>query len=99
MNFKPIDGIDVGKFFSEMVILSPSNEVFARMKIHHDSNTDMKRATKLLKKAEVDARKITLLYRFHELKATNIPNEDIECLRSLCRQYYKLSDDLTAYKN
>jgi hypothetical protein len=34
-----------------------------------------------------------------ELKSTNIPNEDIECLRSLCRQYYKLSDELTAYKN
>lgn len=28
-----------------------------------------------------------------------IPNEDIECLRSLCRQYYKLNDELTAYKN
>jgi len=27
------------------------------------------------------------------------PDEDIECLRSLCRQYYKLSDELTAYKN
>jgi len=43
--------------------------------------------------------KIALLYRFQELKTTNIPDEDIECLRSLCRQYYKLSDELTAYKN
>ena len=34
MNIKPIAGIDVGKFFSEMVILSPSNELFARMRIH-----------------------------------------------------------------
>jgi len=33
MNFRPIAGIDVGKFFSEMAILSPSNEVIARMKI------------------------------------------------------------------
>jgi len=154
MNFRPIAGIDVGKFFSEMAILSPSNEVVARMKIHHDSSTDVERAVELLIKTEkdfasrpfvvmestghyhkilfhslckagfevsvtnpiqtdsiknigirkvkndkVDARKIALLYRFQELRTTNIPSEDIECLRSLCRQYYKLSDELTAYKN
>jgi transposase len=154
MNFRPIAGIDVGKFFSEMAILSPSNEVIARMKIRHDSSSDVERAVELLKKTEkdfdsrpfvvmestghyhkilfhslckagfevsiinpiqtdsiknigirkvkndkVDARKIALLYRFQELKTTNIPDEDIECLRSLCRQYYKLSDELTAYKN
>jgi transposase len=154
MNFRPIAGIDVGKFFSEMAILSPSNEVIARMKIRHDSSSDVERAVELLKKTEkdfdsmpfvvmestghyhkilfhslckaglevsiinpiqtdsiknigirkvkndkADARKIALLYRFQELKTTNIPDEDIECLRSLCRQYYKLSDELTAYKN
>lgn len=154
MNFRPIAGIDVGKFFSEMAILSPSNEVIARMRINHDSYADVERAVELLNKTEkdfasrpfvvmestghyhkilfhslckngfevsiinpiqtdsiknigirkvkndkVDARKIALLYRFQELKATNIPNEDIECLRSLCRQYYKLSDELTTYKN
>ena len=154
MNLRPIAGIDVGKFFSEMAILSPSNEVIARMKIHHDSNSDVERAIELLKKTEkdfasrpfvvmestghyhkilfhslckagfevsiinpiqtdsiknigirkvkndkVDARKIALLYRFQELKTTNIPDEDIECLRNLCRQYYKLNDQLTAYKN
>jgi transposase len=154
MDFRPIAGIDVGKYFSEMAILSPSNEVAARMKIHHDSYADMEKAVALLNKTEkdfasrpfvvmestghyhkilfhslckngfevsiinpiqtdsiknigirkvkndkVDARKIALLYRFQELKATNIPNGDIECLRSLCRQYYKLNDELTAYKN
>ena len=31
-------------------------------------------------------------------KTTNIPNEDIEYLRNLCHQYYKLSDE-HAYKN
>lgn len=51
MNIKPIAGIDVGKFFSEMVILSPSNELFARMRIHHDSNADMRRAIELTKKS------------------------------------------------
>ena len=154
MNVLPVAGIDVGKFFSEMAILSPSNKVVARMKINHDSNTDVKRAVGLLKKAEkdfdsrpsivmestghyhkilfhsfckfgfevsiinpiqtdsiknigirkvkndkIDAQKIALLYRFQELETSNIPNEDIECLKSLCRQYYKLSDELTAYKN
>jgi Transposase IS116/IS110/IS902 family./Transposase. len=52
-----------------------------------------------VKNDKVDARKIALLYRFHELKPTSISNEDIDCLRSLSRQYYKLSDELTAYKN
>ena len=154
MNLEPIAGIDVGKFFSEMAILSPSNETVARMKIHHDSNADVQRAIKLLIKAEkdfgsrpfivmestghyhkilfhaldrsgygvsiinpiqtdsiknigirkvkndkVDALKIALLYRFQELKVTDIPNEDIECLKSLCRQYHNLNDELTVYKN
>jgi len=54
MNFRPIAGIDVGKFFSEMAILSPSNEVVARMKIRHDSSTDVERAVELLKKTEKD---------------------------------------------
>ncbi len=154
MNFRPIAGIDIGKYFSEMVILSPSNQISCRMKIHHDSVADIKRAVELLKKAEkdfalkpfvvmestghyhkilfrslcnekyevsvtnpiqtdsiknigirkvkndkVDARKIALLYRFQELRTTNIPNEDIECLKNLCRQHYNLSDELTVYKN
>lgn len=126
MNFRPIAGIDVGKYFSEMVILSPSNEIAARMKINHDSYADIERAIELLNKAEkdfasrpfvvmestghyhkilfhslckhgfevsiinpiqsdsiknigirkvkndkVDARRIALLYRFQELKASN----------------------------
>jgi transposase len=154
MNLRPIAGIDVGKYFSEMAVLSPSNDVVAHMRINHDSYTDVERAVELLKKVEkdfasrpfvvmestghyhkilfrslckngfevsiinpiqtdsiknigirkvkndkVDARKIALLYRFQELKATNIPDEDIDCLQSLCRQYYKISDELTTYKN
>jgi transposase len=42
----------VGKFFSEIAILSPSNEVIAHMKIRHNSTTDVERAVELLKKAE-----------------------------------------------
>lgn len=154
MNQVPVAGIDVGKRFSEMAILSPQNEVYARIRINHDSYTNFERTFELLKKTEkefaakpvvvmestghyhkilfhsltkagyevsiinpiqsdsiknigvrkvkndkVDARKIALLYRFEQLKTTNIPDEDIDCLRSLCRHYYKLSDQLTAYKN
>lgn len=154
MNLTPVAGIDVGKRFSEMAILSPSNEIFARIRINHDSYSNFERAFELLRKAEkefavkpvvvmestghyhkilfhslttvgyevcvinpiqsdsikniavrkvkndkVDARKIALLYRFEKLKTTNIPEDDIDCLRSLCRHYYKLSDQLTAYKN
>jgi transposase len=47
MNLRPIAGIDVGKFFSEMAVLSPSNEVVARMRIHHDSSADVKRGLSL----------------------------------------------------
>lgn len=154
MDFRPIAGIDIGKFFSELVILSPTNQISCRMRINHDSITDIEKAVNLLEKAEkdfasrpfvvmestghyhkilfrslckagyevsitnpiqtdsiknigirkvkndkVDARKIALLYRFQELRTTSIPNEDIECLKNLCRQYYNLSDELTAYKN
>jgi transposase len=154
MNLVPVAGIDVGKRFSEMAILSPLNEVYARIRSNHDSYTNFVRAFDLLKKTEkefavkpvvvlestghyhkilfhsltkvgyavhvinpiqsdsiknigvrkvksdkVDARKIALLYRFEQLKTTKIPDEDVDCLRSLCRHYYKLSDQLTAYKN
>lgn len=154
MNQVPVAGIDVGKRFSEMVILSPSNEVYARIRINHDSHSNFEKAFELLRNAEkefeakpvvvmestghyhkvlfhslckagfdvcvinplqtdsiknigirkvkndkVDARKIALLYRLEQLRTINIPDSDIECLRSLCRHYYNLSDQLTGYKN
>ncbi|NLN50243.1 MAG: IS110 family transposase [Acholeplasmataceae bacterium] len=154
MNTLPIAGIDVGKEFSEMVILSPANKVYARMKIFHDSFEKVDKAISLLKKAEkdfanrpiiameatghyhkilfraltqggfevviinpiqtdciknlgirkvksdkVDAKKIAILCRFQEFKTNSIPNETIDCLKNLCRQYYKMVDQLTVYKN
>lgn len=36
-----------------------------------------------LKNDKMDARRIALLYRFQELKTTNIPDDDLEWLRSL----------------
>ena len=38
MNQRPVAGIDVGKYFSEMAVLSPDNDVVARLKIFHDSS-------------------------------------------------------------
>lgn len=154
MNHVPIAGIDVGKRFSEMAVLSPDNAVVARLKIFHDASSNIDKAIDLLHKVEkdfaarpvvvmestghyhkilfhslckagydvcvinpiqsdsiknlgirkvkndkVDARRIALLYRFQELKITNIPDDDLDCLRSLCRQYFNLADELTAYKN
>lgn len=154
MNCIPIAGIDVGKYFSEIAILSPNNAVIARLKIFHNASSSIDKAIELLHKVEkefavrptivmestghyhkilfyylrnagfdvcvinplqtdsiknlgirkvkndkVDARKIALLYRFQELKTTNIPDSDLECLRSLCRQYFNLCNELTAYKN
>lgn len=154
MNLAPVAGIDVGKKFSEMAVLSPTNTIVARIKIFHDASAHIDKAVDLLRSIEkdfavkpvvvmestghyhkilfhslckagfevsvinpiqsdsiknlgirkvkndkVDARKIALLYRFQELKTTNIPDDDLECLRSLCRQYFNLSDELTAYKN
>jgi len=40
-----------------------------------------------------------LLYRFSFIKTTVVPDDVIDCLKSLCRQYYKLGDELTTYKN
>ena len=154
MNLVPIAGIDVGKRFSEMAVLSPDNIVVHRLKIFHDASSNIDKAVEVLRKVEkdfaarpvvimestghyhkilfrslckagfdicvinplqtdsiknlgirkvksdkVDARKIALLYRFQELTSTNTPDDDMECLRSLCRQYFNLSDELTAYKN
>lgn len=154
MNLLPVAGIDVGKNFSEMAILTPTNEVYARMKIQHDSYHDIDKAVQLLQNVEkdfgakpaiimestghyhkilfyslsnlgyevsatnpiqtnsiknvgirkvkndkVDARKIALLYRLGEISFTKIPDAKLDCLKSLCRQYYNLSDELTAYKN
>jgi transposase len=154
MNHVPVAGIDVGKRFSEMAVLSPSNAVIARIKIFHDASSNIDKAVEVLRKVEkdfaarpvvvmestghyhkilfhslckagfdlcvinpiqtdsiknlgirkvkndkVDARRIALLYRFQELKTTNIPDDALECLRSLCRQYFNLSDELTVYKN
>lgn len=154
MTLTPVAGIDVGKRFSELAILSPSNTIVNRIKIYHDAASNIDKAIGILQKAEkdfavrpvvvmestghyhkilfhslsqagydvavinplqtdsiknleirkvkndkVDARRIALLYRFQELKITNIPNDDLDCLRSLCRQYFNLCDELTAYKN
>lgn len=154
MNYPPVAGIDVGKNFSEMCILSPNNEIYYRIKIYHDSIDSIQKAIGLLQKAEkdfairpvvvlestghyhkilfhylsdsgfevsiinpiqfdsiknigirkvkndkFDAHKIALLYRFSFIKTTAVPNDVIDCLKSLCRQYYKLGDELTTYKN
>ncbi|MBC7088713.1 MAG: IS110 family transposase [Tissierellales bacterium] len=154
MDYPPVAGIDVGKNFSEMCILSPNNEIYHRIKIYHDSIGSIKKAIGLLQKAEkdfairpvvvlestghyhkilfhylsdsgfevsiinpiqsdsiknigirkvkndkFDAHKIALLYRFSFIKTTVVPDDVIDCLKSLCRQYYKLSDELTTYKN
>ena len=154
MDYPPVAGIDVGKNFSEMCILSPNNEIYHRIKIYHDSIDSIKKAIGLLQKAEkdfairpvvvlestghyhkilfhylsdsgfevsiinpiqsdsiknigirkvkndkFDAHKIALLYRFSFIKTTVVPDDVIDCLKSLCRQYYKLSDELTTYKN
>jgi transposase len=154
MNLLPVAGIDVGKKFSELAVLSPDNKVCARMTIHHDSFKKVNKAIDLLKKVEkdfgsrpvvvmestghyhkilfqsfynagfevavinpiqtdciknfgirkvkndkVDARRVALLYRFQEITCTSIPDDDIDCLKSLCCQYFKLNDQLTAYKN
>lgn len=154
MNLAPIVGIDVGKRFSELAVLSPDNTVVYQLKVFHDASSKIDKAIELLCKVEkdfavrpvvvmestghyhkilfhyickagfnvcvinplqtdsiknigirkvkndkVDARKVALLYRFQELKTTNIPDSDLECLRSLCRQYFNLSDELTVYKN
>ncbi|EDP24855.1 IS110 family RNA-guided transposase [Parvimonas micra] len=154
MNYPPVAGIDVGKNFSEMCILSPNNEIYHRIKIYHDSIDSIQKAIGLLQKAEkdfairpvvvlestghyhkilfhylsdsgfevsiinpiqfdsiknigirkvkndkFDAHKIALLYRFSFIKTTAVPDDVIDCLKSLCRQYYKLGDELTTYKN
>ena len=47
----PVAGVDVSKQFSDMCVLSPDNEVLARMKIYHDL-TSMERAVAELQRVE-----------------------------------------------
>jgi len=54
MNLKPIAGIDVSKYFCEMVVISPANEILARLTIHHNNPADFERAIEILKKVEED---------------------------------------------
>lgn len=54
VKYRLIAGIYIGKYFSEIIILSSSNEVAARIKINHDSYTDVERAIELLNKIEND---------------------------------------------
>lgn len=51
-----------------------------------------------VKNDKIDAYRIAILYRFSELKQTNIPSEEIEMLRSLCRQYHCLVEERSTYK-
>jgi transposase len=52
-----------------------------------------------VKNDKVDAYRIAILYRLKELRPTNMPVEAISDIRNLCRQYYDISDDCTAYMN
>lgn len=52
-----------------------------------------------VKNDKIDAYRIALLYRLKELHSTNMPVDAVCDIRSLCRQYHDLSDDLTVYKN
>lgn len=148
----PVVGIDVGKHFSELAIISPDNIVYGRLKIKHNTDS-LSKALDLIKKSEedfhvkpaivmeatghynkilsnyfersgyrvnvvnpiqtdsiknlsvrkvkndkIDAYRIALLYRLSELKETNVPSEEVEMLRSLCRQYHCLVEERSTYK-
>jgi len=49
----PVAGVDVSKRFSDMCVLAPNNEIFARMKIYHDLPS-MERAAAELRHVSVE---------------------------------------------
>jgi predicted NBD/HSP70 family sugar kinase len=72
MNLKPIAGIDVAKYFSEMVVISPTNEILARLTIHHNNPSDFDRAIEILKKVEEDfAARPTIVISSHRALPQN----------------------------
>ncbi|WP_456298811.1 hypothetical protein [Caldicellulosiruptor morganii] len=75
MNLKPIAGIDVAKYFSEMVIISPTNEIIARLTIRHNNPSDFDRAIEILKKVEEDfaARPIIVISSHRALPQNPLP--------------------------
>ncbi|QIB27761.1 IS110 family transposase [Caloranaerobacter azorensis] len=52
-----------------------------------------------VKNDKVDAYRIAILYKLGEIKPTKPPKKEIHQLNILCRQYIKLVDDCTMYKN
>jgi len=52
-----------------------------------------------VKTDKVDAYKIAVLYKLGELKPVNPPKEEIAEINLLCRQYFKLTDDIVAYNS
>ena len=53
-NLPPIAGIDVGKKFSQMAVLSPSNTIVAKAKIFHNASDSINNAVDILKRIEKD---------------------------------------------
>ena len=58
----PVAGVDVSKYFSDMCILAPNNDIIGRIKIYHDL-TSMERASAELArvKAEYDAAPVVVM--------------------------------------
>jgi len=52
-----------------------------------------------VKNDKVDARKIAMVYRLDDVSTSAIPDEEIEMLRSYCRQYETLVTQRTSCKN
>jgi len=52
-----------------------------------------------VKNDKVDAYRIALLFLLGEAVSVRPPREDLAEINILCRQYFRLSDDFTKYKN
>lgn len=150
----PVAGIDVGKNFSEMALLTPNNEIYQKIKIYHRKKECFNKSIDILKKAEkefkakphivmestghyfkilfnfftnngykvsvinpiqtnciknlsvrkvkndkIDARRLAIIYRLGEVKTSIILRDNTQMIKTLCRQYYKITDECTVYKN
>ena len=97
MNNIPMARVDVSKRFSDLCVLTPENEVFARTKIYNagyevivvnpiQSGALKNINVRKVKNDKVDAHKIALLYRLKVLHPSQVPADSLRGLRLLCRQ-------------
>jgi transposase len=101
------------QYGSKCILVMEATGFYSRLLFHffHQSNLDVWMVNPIqsnsiknikvrkVKNDKVDAYRIALLFLLGEAVPVRPPREDLAEINILCRQYFRLSDDFTKYKN